>query len=254
MNHKYLSNVKNIFKGYLGLFKYLFFSRTIEIFKVNISTGTMIIFLGLTGISRNILEVILGGKWARAWFSLSPDVLFTMFFYPIFLCFFSTTLLHFFSNKLGLKVKIKEILSVLLLLQIMHLFIPLFDGIADLYNIPYRIYFSGPLYQKLIFSPLAFTPLILLFTWPTSLGIDITWFFVSFILLKLYLKHFKFPVFESLLALSISFYIVYMSIYPVYFFFINETVIGSNYMFGLFFMFMSLPSVMYVKMQLERER
>jgi len=252
--NKYLLKAKNILNGYLELFRYLFSYKINEVFKINISTNTTIIFLGLIGLLRNVSEVILGGRWARAWFALKPDVLFTMFFYPIFLCFFSTTLLHFFSNKLGLKVKIKEVLSVLLLLQIMHLFIPLFDGIADLYNIPYRIYFSGSFYQQLIFSPLAFTPLIILFTWPTSLGIDIAWFFVSFILLKLYLKHFKFPIFKSLIVLGISFYIVYMSIYPLYFFFINEGIIGSNYMFGLFFMFMSIPSVMYVKMQLETEK
>lgn len=219
-----------------------------NIHQKNLKIISVIFILGLIGVTRNILEVYIGGKWARAWFSLKPDVLFTMFFFPIFLCFFSITLLHFFSNHLGLKISIKKILSVLFLLQVLHLFIPFFDGLADFYNIPYRLYFDSYLYAKLIFSPVAFTPLILLFTWPTSLGIDIVWFFASFILLKLYLKHFKFPIFESLLALGITFYVVYMSIYPVYFFFINESVIGSNYMFGLFFMFMSIPSVIYVRM------
>lgn len=219
----------------------------INIYKISIKIPILIIILGFIGIFRNILEVLLGGEWARAWFTLKPDVLFTMFFYPIFLCFFSATLLHFFSNQLGLKVSMKKIISILFLLQILHLAVPFFDGIADLYNIPYRINFNSSLYKKLIFSPLAFTPLILLFTWPTSLGIDIAWFFVAFILLKLYLKHFKFPIFKSLIALGVTFYLVYMSIYPVYLFFINESIIGSNYMFGLFFMFMSIPSVIYVK-------
>jgi len=247
MNKGQTSEIKSLLRGWIELFKYFFQPRIKYLLEISLSTDLILIILGFIGISRNILEVLLGGEWARAWFALKPDVLFTMFFYPIFLCFFSATLLHFFSNQLGLKVSMKKIISILFLLQILHLVIPFFDGIADIYNIPYRINFNISLYKKLIFSPLAFTPLILLFTWPTSLGIDIAWFFITFILLKLYLKHFKFPIFESLIALGISFYLVYMSIYPIYLFFINESLIGSNYMFGLFFMFMSIPSVIYVK-------
>ena len=225
-----------------------------NIHQKNLKIISVIFILGLIGVTRNILEVYIGGKWARAWFSLKPDVLFTMFFFPIFLCFFSITLLHFFSNHLGLKINIREILSVLFLLQVLHLFIPFFDGLAHLYNIPFRLLVSGPLYIKLIFSPIAFTPLILLFTWPTSLGINIVWFFVSFILIKTYIKKFGFPVLKSVLALSFTFYLVYMSVYPVYLFFLNEVLIGSSWMFGLFFMFMSIPSIMYVKTLLEKEK
>jgi hypothetical protein len=245
--NKIIFEIKNLLGSFLELLQYLFSDKIRGILNSEINVCSMFIILGIIGLFRNILEVALGGQWARAWFSLKPDVLFTMFFYPVFLCFFSTTLLHFFSNQFGLKIKIRQIVSVLFLLQIVHLFIPLFDGLADFYNIPCRLYYDTILYKKLIFSPLALTPLILLFTWPTSLGIDIAWLFVSFILLKVYLKQFKFPVFESLAVLTISFYIIYMSIYPIYFFFINETIIGSNWMFGLFFIFMSIPSAIYVK-------
>jgi len=147
----------------------------------------------------------------------------------------------------------KIILPVLFLLQLAHLFIPFFDGLAAKYSLPFRFSFVAPsLYAKLIFSPLAFTPLILLFTWPTSLGIDIAWLLASIVLLRLYIKKLKLPSFKSLLALCISFYVVYMSVYPVYLFFLNEVIRGSNYMFGFFFLVMSIPSIIYVRKMEER--
>jgi hypothetical protein len=212
-----------------------------------------VLVLGLIGVGRNVLEVLIGGEWARAWFSLSSDLFFTMFFYPVFLCFFGSMVLHFFSRRFGLDIKMKKIFSVLFFLQLVNLLIPVLDGLAGRYAIPFRLSFIEPLpYVKLIFSPLAFTPLILLFTWPTSLGIDIAWFLTAIVLLNLYIRRLKLPLLRSLLALCISFYTVYMSIYPVYLFFLNEVVRGSNYMFGLFFLVVSVPSVIYVEKMKKR--
>ena len=106
----------------------------------------------------------------------------------------------------------------------------------------------------MIFSPIAFTPLILLFTGPTSLGISIVWFFVSFVLIKTYIKKFGFPVLKSVLALSFTFYLVYMFVYPAYIFFLNEVLIGSNWMYGLSFMFLSIISIIYVETILKKEK
>jgi len=239
-------NIKKFFNGFGELFKYLYSSKIKDSFNLDLKILPAIILLGAIGIGRNILEVMIGGDWARKWFAYTPDVYFTMFFYPIFLCFFSVTLLHFFSNKFGLKIKIIPLFSIMFFMQVVHLIIPFFDGLAHVFDIPFRIWFSDNIYKILIFSPLALTPLIILFTYPTSLGIDVVWFFVTFVLIKMYIKKFKFPMIKSLAALAISFYITYMSIYPIYYFFINEGIIGSNYMFGLFFLFMSIPSIIYV--------
>ena len=252
--NKNILKIKNTLQGYLELFTYLFSSKNKHLLNTHLNLIIMIIILGLIGLSRNFLEVWIGGDWARAWFALTPDVFLTMLFYPIFLCFFPTTLLYFFSRLFKLKVNIKAILSLLFFIQIIHLIIPFFDGLANVYNIPFNFEVSSTIYTKLIFSPVALTPLILFFTKPTSFGIDIVWIFLSFIFLKLYLKHFRFPVIESLSVLIITFYITYMSIYPTYYFFLNESIIGSNYMFGLFFMFMSIPSIIYVKTLLKRNQ
>lgn len=245
---EYFFQKKRIFFARFNFFVHLFFDRSLRLLKGKTALILTVIILGTIGVSRNILEVAIGGEWARGWFDLTPDVFFTMFFYPIFLCFFSTTLLHFFSHLLGLKVEINKLFIIIFFLQFLHLFIPFLDGVADFYNLPYRLDFNVAIYKKLIFSPLALTPLILFFTWPTSFGIDIAWVLVSIVFLYFYIKRLDLSVVKSLGALSLTFYIVYMSIYPIYFFFINEGIVGSNYMFGLFFMFMSIPSLMYVKM------
>jgi len=257
------SNFQGVLIGYIELFKYLFsYHKITHLLNVPLSTNMIIVILGSIGVLRNVMEYYIAGKLARGWFLLTPDVFLTMFIFPIFLCFFATTLLHFFSNRLNLNVKIKEILSVLFFLQIVHLIIPFFDGLAPIcHNLLYvdfrclPIIFNIPelLYIKLIFSPLALTPFILFVTTYSSLGIALAWMFVGFILIKLYLKHFKFPVIKSVLALSITFYIVYLCVYVLYHFFINEVILGSNYMYGLFFVFMSIPSVMYVKMLLKEK-
>jgi len=241
------SKFKDLMKGYYELFSYLFSSKTKHFLNLELNLYPVLILLGLIGVLRNILEVYIGGEWANEWFAFTPDIFLTMFFYPIFLCFFSATLLHFFSNKFGLKVKMKHVFSVLFFLQITHLFIPFFDGLAEVFSIPYNVILPSATYAKIIFTPLALSPLIMFFTKPTSLGIDIVWIFITFIWLKLYWNKFKFPKIKSLAVLAISFYVLYMSIYPTYYFFLNEVVIGSNYMYGLFFMFMSIPSVIYVR-------
>jgi hypothetical protein len=242
-----LSKFKDLIKGYFELFGYLFSSKKKHFLNLKMNLFPVMLLLGLIGVLRNILEVYIGGEWAREWFALTPDIFLTMFFYPIFLCFFSATLLHFFSNRLGLKIKMNYIFSVLFFIQITHIFIPFFDGLAEIFSIPYNIVLPSATYANIIFTPLALSPLIIFFTKPTSLGIDIVWIFVTFILIKLYWKEFKFSKLKSLLVLSITFYIIYISIYPTYYFFLNEMIIGSNYMFGLFFIFISIPSVMYVK-------
>jgi hypothetical protein len=233
-------------RGYLGLAAYPFSSKTDRFLGFSAGLPFMLLWLGLLGIARNLLEVFIGGAWANLWFALKPDIFFTMFCYPVFLCFFSTTLLYFFSRLLKLEVKIGEILSLCFLLQVSHLFIPFFDGLAGWLSIPYNYLLPVSTYRTLLFSPLAFTPLIMFFTRPTSLGIDLTWLWITFILVKLFCRHYRFSVWRSLTVLAATFYILYMSIYPNYSFFLNERVIGSNVMFGLFFLFMSIPSVMFV--------
>jgi len=233
-------------RGYLGLAAYPFSPEAGRFLDFSAGLPFMLLWLGLLGIIRNLLEVSIGGAWANLWFALKPDIFFTMLCYPVYLCFFSTTLLYFFSRLLKLEVKINEILSLCFLLQVSHLFIPFFDGLADWLSIPYNYLLPGSTYRTLLFSPLAFTPLIMFFTRPTSLGIDLTWLWITFILVKLFCRHYRFSVWRSLTVLAATFYILYMSIYPNYSFFLNERVIGSNVMFGLFFLFMSIPSVMFV--------
>lgn len=238
--------IKDLFSEYSGILKFPFlFSLNLSLnFEPKLSIALFI--LGSIGILRNFLEVFIGGAWANEWFALTPDIFFTMFFYPIYLCFFPTMILYLISKLLKLDIQISKLFSLFFLLQISHLFIPFFDCLGDKCQIPHSYLIQTPTYIKMIFSPLAFTPFIMFFTRPTSLGINITWFFITFILIKLYIKQFKQPVLRSLLALGFSFYILYISIYPNYSFFLNERQIGNNYLFGLFFMLMSIPSIIFV--------
>jgi hypothetical protein len=241
-----MRKMKTLFKGFIALFAFVFASDSDKILGYRANIGIMLLILGIIGIIRNFLEVAIGGPWARAWFALKPDIFFTMIFYPIFLCFFSTTLLYFFSHLVNLKVKIKELLSLFFLMQCTHLIIPFLDGLAHLWSIPHNYLVPLHIYKKMIFTPLAFTPLIMFFTRPTSLGIDIVWLLVTIILVKLYTRNLGHPLIKSLLVLGSTFYIIYLSVYPTYSFFLNERIIGSNFMFGLFFLFLSIPSVIFV--------
>lgn len=235
-----------LLKGYLAVFNYPFSSKTEHLLGFSAGLPVMLPWLGFLGIIRNILEVFIGGTWANRWFALTPDIFFTMFFYPIFLCFFSTTLLYSFSRLLKLEVKLRELLSICFLLQVTHLLIPFFDGLGDWLHIPHSYLFRVSTYRILIFTPLAVTPLIIFFTRPTSLGIDLTWLLVTFIQVKLFCRHYRFPWLRSLIVLGLSFYTLYISIYPNYSFFLNERIIGSNFAFGFFFLFMSIPAIMFV--------
>jgi hypothetical protein len=258
--------IRNLFSGYIDVFRYLFNSKAKAFLNHEMisspysgwSFPLMILILGIIGVLRNVLEIWIGGAWAREWFSWSPDIMLTMFFYPIFLCFFASVLLHFLLGLFKIRIRFTELFLVMFFLQISHLAIPFLDGLGEWLHLPYHFIITDSTYAKLIFTPLGLTPLIILFTWPTSLGIDVIWFFVSIFLIKLFVKHFNFKSglkshLKIAVPLALTFYIVYLSIYPLYYFFINENIIGSNYMFGLFFLFMSIPSVVYAKSCLESE-
>jgi hypothetical protein len=245
---------REVFRGLVALFRYplggdgrfLFHQRPGLIFSF--------IVLGSIGTLRNLLEVAIGGAWANAWFALKPDIFFTMVMYPVFLAFFPAVLLWFFSTLFKIKVKMSDLFSLFFLMQILHLVIPFFDGLADRFRIPHGVHIPLQAYVAMLFSPVAFTPLILLVTRPTSLGIDIVWMFVAFILMKTYIRHYRFPLIRSLASLGLTFYLLYLSIYPAYLFFLNEGIFGSNYAFGLYFMFLSIPSCFFVVSVMRKEK
>ncbi len=241
------SDISRAISGFGKILLYPFKKSSTPFLRSEISIISIIVIAGLIGILRNLLEVWIGGKWANMWFSMSPDIFFTMFFYPVFLTFFPTVILYNISCLFRLKTEIREILRVFFFLQVFHLLIPFFDMLAALFNIPHSYLFPVKTYIKLIFSPLAFTPFIILFTRPTSLGIDIAWFFTAVVMLKYYLKTRRYSFFRAIISLGITFYIIYMSIYPNYTFFLNERLRGDNFHFGLFFAAISISSVLIYK-------
>jgi len=234
-----MGKIKNLFRGYLELFKYFYSSKSKYFLNFPLSIGVSLIILGLIGIIRNILEVLVGGSWARAWFAFKPDIFFVMFFYPIYLCFFPIVLIFFLTKIFNLKIDIKKIFLFFFFLQIVHIFIPFLDGLAEIYNIPYHLFLDSSLYLKLIFSPLALTPIILFFTVPTSFGINVVWLFTTIVSIKFFSRELQISFKKVIPILIIGFYIVYMSIYPVYYFYLCQ----NDYLFGLYFMILSIFSV-----------
>ncbi|MBU1205250.1 MAG: hypothetical protein KKE93_05060, partial [Nanoarchaeota archaeon] len=80
---KFIFKLRLVFKGYLQLFSYIFSSKTKHFLNLELNLCPVLILLGLIGVIRNVLEVYIGGEWAREWFALTPDIFLTMFFYPI---------------------------------------------------------------------------------------------------------------------------------------------------------------------------
>ncbi len=164
-----------------------------------------ILVLGLIGIARNTEEVILGITLNPKWYSLEPDVLFTMFSFPIYLCFFTAFIFYSLSRIMTPSLSYKRIFNCCFNLQLLHLVIPIFDFIGLKLNIHYSFY----IFKSIALDNFYFFPALIM-----TLGIIIAWL-VALLLVSLAFFR-KLTNWRFWLVLSIVFSTLYWPIYHLF--------------------------------------
>jgi len=226
---------------------------------------SVLITLAIIGILRVVLQVHFKIFLDEKWFSLDPDILFTMACYPIYLCFFMFMCLHLALKLFKIYDCEEKLISFFFWIQLLHLLIPLIDAFGFRYNIPYNMapYLNA---QGMSFNlslnpfadiknfwmfPLYLTPFLLLFTRVTTLGINIAWllaFIAFFLFLRKELKM-KFNVITIVFLLM--FQILYWPISKYYFVFdqlfdrITGMTIFNHYGYGTYFLIFGIIGTIY---------
>ncbi|MEM4662869.1 MAG: hypothetical protein QXM75_02515, partial [Candidatus Diapherotrites archaeon] len=164
-------------------------------------------FLGLLGLFRNLLEVVLCIKVTPdpKWYSFDFDVLLVMLVFPIYLCFFGAFMLHFISKKFGENVKYDKIFSYLFQLQFLHIVIPFVDYIGLKAEIPALFFMPFPQIESY------FNPIL-----PMTFGIVFAWILTAFIIIFVFVQVFKVKIWKSVTILMISFSTLYFPIYHMF--------------------------------------
>ena len=236
---------RRLISNFLLLIKSLFFKIEYRRLDLPVSIPVAIIILASVGLFRNIASVLLGVRYGHTvWFVLEPSVLFTMAVFPFFLCFFPAMFVDYFAQLWKVKVSTRNILGIFFYMQFIQVVIPFFDKLQTMYRIPYYVQIvSMDTWVKLALSPLALTPLILVITNFSSLGIDVAWLFVTFVLLSYGVRN-RFPIVRYVLLIAGVFYIVFVMAYPGnYLFFRYENL----FFCGLYYLVGALGGLIYFK-------
>jgi len=130
--------LRKLFNGYISLAKEIFcIENQEEFFELELNPWSMITILGLIGLLRNVLEVLLKIRIHPKWYVLDIDINFTMFFFPIYFCFFGSFIIYLISRFFNQRVPYKRLISLTFYLQFLHLLVPFIDYIGLKNNIPW---------------------------------------------------------------------------------------------------------------------
>lgn len=238
-------------KGYPDLVREIFFLKNNKnFFKLKLSIFSIILILGGIGFLRNALHVFLGITQTPEWHSFNPDIVFTMFVFPIYLCFFSAFILHFLSEWIGEKIPYNKLFSFAFYLQFLHLIVPFLDYIGFQLQLPWFFPLALPAIQGYFFPVLVFT-----------LGITVIWLVTGYLTSKVFIKYFKIKKIETALILTTCFIFLYLPIYHLWpafntvfnFFFIPGPVSPKFfYGYGAFFVICSFIGIWYYKKKIAK--
>lgn len=239
------SELKDICSGYSDLIKELFFIKNEKkYFNLNLRIVGIILILGAIGILRNIGEVIFDINPYGYWYTMHPSILFTMFFFPMYLSFFSSFVIFNISNLFKLHLNLLSIFSLSFYLQAVHLLVPFVDKIAFKNNLPFEFHIA------FIPNKIYFFNIIVM-----TIGIMAAWFITFIIFVKVFIFRFKVPPIKSIISLFISFLIIYLPVYHIWplfnyvfnlIFSINDHPFnGAPWGYGTFFMLCSIIGIIY---------
>lgn len=96
---------------------------------------TLVLVCGIIGLVRNALSVELH---VLSFYRFEPDILWTMFVWPVHLWLFPGALLHAQLRRMGYpKISLEAIFGLTFYLQILHLIIPIFDWLGFRLGMPW---------------------------------------------------------------------------------------------------------------------
>ena len=251
------TRLKTLGQGYLSIIKELFsIKNKQEYFILKLNPFWMLLILGAVGVLRNVMEVLFNIKFlynpADKWYSMDGDILFTMFFFPVSLCFFGAFVIHIIFRAFNLKIPYLKLVSFAFYLQILQLIVPFFDIIA----LRYQIKHSFILPEFLHFYP------YFAFAIAISLGIIVVWVLTMYMMVKVFVKHFNQNLFVTIGGLLIAYLILFIPIYYIFPIFnigfnliagIEADPFNLFWGYGVFFMISGLFGMWYYRIQIRKK-
>jgi len=237
--------ITELIKGYILVLKSIFFKVDYKKFDLPVKISTAIIILGLIGLLRSFISILFGIKFFNGvYFTFDLGALFTMFVFPIFLCFFPAMIITSTFKLWNFKINPKNIIGFFFFMQFVHILIPFLEWLQFRFCIPCSFPISPPqIYLKLAISPLALTPLIFFVTNACTLGINTAWVFASIATIK-YGMNYKVPLKRFLFVSMIIFYIIYVISYPAYLLFYSQ---GNNFYYAMTYLVGTIGAILYFK-------
>lgn len=214
----------NLYQGYFSILKYIFTGRNDGKFlKLNFGLPFMLIVLMAIGFARNLLAVLFEIRLTfngifPGFYSMRPDIVFTMTIFPVYLCFFGSLILSLFLRVFSKQRYDKEILSLCFHLQVLHLLVPFLDIINLKLDIPYYV-------QIFPQSALLFLIAHLIVM---TVGIIVVWMLSGVAVIRFLKDLFQIPPLKFFLILFLTFNLLFWPIYLIF--------PLSNYLFNTLFL------------------
>jgi hypothetical protein len=229
-----------------------------------------VLVLMLLGLARLGLEVLLGVKLTRKWYSFDADIIAVMSVFPVYLCFFLATVAHLLLRLFRVAAPMKRLVIFCFLLQTLHLVIPPLDALGFSLDLKWTLepYLNPGCCSLSPFAHaptlgdklLVLSPALLLFTSPVlmTLGIVVAWPAVAIAFERHLAATTTARLWQRLVFILILFHVVYWPIYK-YFFVFDWTVSlllgwGRNHHWGYaaYFALMAVFGIGYCMRSLRR--
>jgi hypothetical protein len=173
--------------------------------------------------------------------------------------------MHLIMKGFGFRHVGKRLIAFLFFIQFTHLIIPPFDRLALSYSIPWGFHphlnpqimtagfslnpFDGM--PSIFYLPVYFTPLLMLFTRVTTLGINVAWVVICAASLFFLLRTLKVPFWKSVLILCLAFQVTYWPVYKYYFIFdgifnsLTGASVPNHFGYGFYFLAGGIAGIVY---------
>jgi hypothetical protein len=247
-------------------------TNTIDEKNIGLKISAATAIMAVIGLVRCMWAAWWGMSFDSKWYSFDIDILFVMACYPVYLCFFTFLWTHVILRAFGFKNNGKKLITFLFFIQFMHLLITPIDIVGITRHIPYHFLpclnpqtmsagfsfnpFDGM--PDLVYLPVYFTPLIMLFIKLTSLGINVVWALVFVAFLIFLRRELKVPLGKSLLILCLVFQTIYWPVYKYYFIFdglfnvLTKASYHNHFGYGFYFLAGSVAGIAYLAYALKK--
>ena len=213
--------MKKILDGYISLIREMLGLRNNALFlSFPASVTVLILVCGLIGLVRNAMST----AWnvLPGYYSFLPDILWTMFNFPIFLFLFPGALLHWLLHRFGYRdVRLEAVFALSFYLQLIHLIVPFIDWLGYRLGMPWAYTLGTDIVRTSWYTNRIYmTP-----------GSIVGWWITAYIVTKVFHQRMGVRWLAAILASLTTFLAIF---FPTYMFFTGLNTI-FNRTFGLWF-------------------